>query len=201
MRWKALKTMWWGVFWIAGAVWFWLEAAGNPITDLRLALSGRVAPGHVIGAWENAEDTDFGQTSWSHSIAYSFKLPDGSEIKAGYRGGGRLLPAFVDLKQPVPVEVEYLPSSPSDNRVKGYGSQSFGDWLWRKVGLGGFLLAMFLRPGATLLREGFAKLRFSSKDHCSSGDRITTGQAEAQGPSPVDGELARANGSSASDSS
>jgi hypothetical protein len=44
-------------------------------------------------------------------------------------------------KNPIPVEVEYLPSNPSGNRLEG-GSQSFLHWTWRTA-LSIVLFALF----------------------------------------------------------
>ncbi|ODS57825.1 MAG: hypothetical protein ABS36_05135 [Acidobacteria bacterium SCN 69-37] len=156
---EALKTIAWGVLWIVGAVAVWLQSAGNPIHDLRLALGAEVSPGRVTDSWEDTDDGDDGRLNWWSAVAYTFVLPDGREIKSGDSGSGRLRPEFADITDPVPVEVEYLASSPTINRLRGSGSQSLGEWLLRKVGLGGVLLVVFLMPGAHLLRSGIADLR------------------------------------------
>lgn len=111
---EAMKTVIWGLVWLVGAVALWLQAAGNLIHDLRLALSASVAQGHVTDSWEDAEDGDDGRLNWHHAVAFTFVLADGREVKSGARGDGRLLREFVDLKQPVPVEVEYLAASPTE---------------------------------------------------------------------------------------
>jgi hypothetical protein len=78
----------------------------------------------------------------------------GREFKNRTRAGtGRLKPKFQDLTQPVPIEVEYLPENPAVSRIKGDGSPTVLDWLWRKLGLGGLLLALFLAPGCMMLRD------------------------------------------------
>jgi len=156
---EALKTLGWGVVWVVGAVAFWLNAAGNPINDLRLALSASIAQGHVVNSWEDAEDGDDGQLHWSHAVAYSVELPNGREVKSGAKGSGRLRQEFANIKEPVAIDVEYLPWSPSVNRIKGSGSQSLGQWLGWKVGLGGLLLALSLVPGLKLLRQGLTEFR------------------------------------------
>ncbi|MBL0045346.1 MAG: hypothetical protein IPP33_13430 [Flavobacteriales bacterium] len=38
------------------------------------------------------------------------------------------------------------------SRIKGDGSPNLFDWLWRKIGLGALLLALFLAPGLAMLR-------------------------------------------------
>jgi len=161
---ETLKTIAWGVIWIVGAATFWLYGVGNPIHDLRLALSAEVAPGRVTDSWEDAEDGDDGRPRWFSALAYTFVLPDGREIKSGDSGSSRLRPEFVNITEPVPVEVEYLPNSPTINRLRGSGSQSLGEWLLRKGGAGGALLALLLIPGVQMLRSGIAELRGDRTD-------------------------------------
>jgi hypothetical protein len=86
-------------------------------------------------------------------------LPDGREFKSSISGDRELLPELVDLKQPVPTEVEYLATSPTTSRIKGSGSQSLAEWLLHKVWLGGLLLALFLLPGVKVIRAGTIELR------------------------------------------
>jgi hypothetical protein len=160
-RLEAIKTIAFGVVWCFGAIAIWLSAAGNPIDDLRLVLSARIAPGQVTDSSEDAEDRDDGGTAWYHAVAYTFRLPDGREVKSGSSGPGRLRPDFVELKQPVPTDVEYLPESPSVNRLKGSGSQTVTEWFLRKVGAGGLFLALLLWPGVRLIRDGTADFRTS----------------------------------------
>jgi hypothetical protein len=55
--------------------------------------------------------------------------------------------------------VEYLPSSPTINRLKGSGSQSFWEWLLRKVGAGGSCSFSFWGQALVMLRQGLLELR------------------------------------------
>ncbi|HLG17758.1 MAG TPA: hypothetical protein VJH03_25160 [Blastocatellia bacterium] len=160
IRAEAIKTTLWGFGWILAAAWLWASAVGNPIHDLRLMLGASTTPGQIIGTWEDVQDGDDGRAHWYHGIAYTFRLPDGREIRAatGSRSG-RLSPELVNSKDPIAVEVEYDPRVPSVNRLKGDGSQSLGDWLLRKVVLGGVLLILFMWPGVKLLRDGIAEFR------------------------------------------
>jgi hypothetical protein len=54
--------------------------------------------------------TATGRLHWWHAVAFTFVLPDGREIKSGESGSGRLRREFADIKEPVPVEVEYHPT-------------------------------------------------------------------------------------------
>lgn len=167
---EAFKTIAWGLGWVLGALSLWLHLAGNPIHDLRLVLHASTAPGHVIDTWEDVGDGDDGRAHFVHGIVYRFRLPDGREAR-GYTGtrSGRLSAEWIDLKEPIPVDVEYDPSDPSINRLKGDGSQNFIDWLLRKVGLGGLLLILFVSPGVKLIRDGIQELRGNGERATSSG--------------------------------
>ena len=162
---ESIKTILWGVAWIAGAcgLWYWL--AGNPLDELALIQRARIAPGAIVDTWEDVDEDDEGQDLWSHGATYTYRLPDGRELTQSTQNKpGRLRDEFVDLQQPYPVEVEYLPEDPTISRIKGDGSDSLSEWLWRDVGLGGLLLAAFLLPGIGLLRNGVRDLRRSRRD-------------------------------------
>ena len=156
-----MKTAAWGLVWTVGAVWFWLNLAVNPLDDLRLMLFAKTTHGQIVDTWEAAEDGDDGRLHFSSAVVYTFPLPNGREIKGVSKGSSRLPPEWADLKNPVPVEIEYVPSRPSISRLEGEGSQSFAGWLWRTA-LSGFLLALFLSPGVKLLRDGLVALRINS---------------------------------------
>jgi hypothetical protein len=156
---EGLQEIAWGAVWIAGAIAFWLAVAGNPIDDLRLTVSARSASGQITDSREDAEARDEGGTAWHHAVAYTFTLPNGREVTSGSSGAGRLPSDLVNLKGSVPAEIEYLPSSPSVNRLKGSGSQSVTEWFLRKVGVGGLLLVVFAWPGVKMIRDGMSTLR------------------------------------------
>lgn len=163
-------TMACGLGLIVGAVWFWLYLVGNPIHDLRLMLYAKTAPGQIIDTWEEPGDGDQGQTFWDSGCVYTFRLPDGREMRDVHTGQGRLRSEFRNLAHPVAVEVEYDPVDPSISRIKGDGSQSLVDWLLRKVGLGGLLLILFVSPGVKLIRDGVRRFRAGSTKLPSEGD-------------------------------
>lgn len=158
---EALKTIAWGLGWIVVFVWFLLYWA-DPIHDLRLMLYAETAPGQVIDIWEEPEDGEEGQTFWYSSVVYTFRLPDGREMRGFNTGKGRVRPEFRDRARPFAVEVEYDPADLSINRLKGSGSQSLLEWLLRKVLLGVVLLAVLTSPGVILIRDGVKKFRAAS---------------------------------------
>jgi hypothetical protein len=165
---EALTTAALGLIWMVGVVWLSLDSARHAFNDLRLAGSAKIAPGQVIDTDEDAEDADDGTLVWSHRVEYTFTLPSGHEIKSGSSGGGRLRDDWRNLKQPVPIEVEYDPRSPTINRLRGSGSHRVMEWFLRNVGLRGILLVLFLSPGVGLLRNGVAALRACSRASCDT---------------------------------
>ena len=151
---KAAKTAFWGIVLLVGALWFWHALVGNPLDDLALIRRAHIAPGFIVDTWEDAESGDEGGTHWFHGALYTFRLPDGREITQRTRdGSGRLKARFRDLTHPVPIEVEYIPDNPTVSRIKGSGSPTVFDWLWRKLALIGLLLALLLAPGYSMLRS------------------------------------------------
>lgn len=154
---EALKSIFWGIALIVGAVLFWLYLAGNPFHELALILNSNTTSGFIVNTWEDAEDGEEGGTHWYHYIGYKFEIENGSTFQSTMHGSGRLKDELHNLSEPFPIEVEYLVDNPNINRIKGDGCQSISEWLWRKVGLGGLLLILFLSPGFILLRDG-AKL-------------------------------------------
>lgn len=155
----SVKTLAWGILWILGAVWFWHYSFGNPLDELALIRRAQIAPGSIVDTWEDVGDDDYGRAHWSNKATYTYRLPDGREFTKSTKSvSGRLKETFRDLQQPYPIEVEYLPDKPMVSRIKGDGSDSIMDWLWRKVGLGGVLLILFASPGIILLRNGVCEI-------------------------------------------
>ena len=148
---------------------FWYFFVGNPFDELALIQRGRTVSGFIVDTWENAESGDSGGTQWFHAVIYKYRLPDGREFtRRTKERSGRLKDEFRVLTQPYPVEVEYLPDKPLVSRLKGDGSDSMFDWLWRNAGLGSVLLVVFLGPGIVMLRNGFRDIR---KLHQSENER------------------------------
>jgi hypothetical protein len=155
----AVKTTLWGVLFVVGGAWLWYILVGNPFHDLALICRGETVPGYITDTWEDAESGDEGGTLWFHGVEYDYTLPDGREFTQTSSGDGRLKDELRDLRQPYPIEVEYLPDDPDVSRIKGNGSPTIFDWVWRKAGLGSLLLAMFVAPGISVMRDGIRKYR------------------------------------------
>ena len=166
-----MKAIIFGVLLILGACWFWYQLAGSPLAELALIRRARTAPGLIVDAWEDVED-GYEEAAWFHGAVYSYRLPDGREYKERTpERKGRLREQFREFEEPYPIEVEYLPENPAVSRIKGYGCQSVGEWLWRKAGLGSLLLAVFLGGGVILLRDGIREIKKSraSREHARGG--------------------------------
>lgn len=137
---------------VVAAMWFWLHLVGNPIHELVLIQQGQSVLGSIVDTSEDVESGDEGGMHWTHAAIYTYRLPDGRKFTARTKDkSGRLKDQFRDLKQPYPIEVEYLPHNPAVSRIKGDGCQSVFEWLWRTVGLGGLLLAVLLSPAYLVL--------------------------------------------------
>ncbi len=157
---ESIKTILWGVLWVVGACWFYFALGGNPLAELALIQRARIAPGSIVDTWEEYDgESDAGQDLWSHGSTYTYRLPDGREFTQSTEGWGQLKDAFFDLQEPYPVEVEYLPEDPKVSRIRGDGSSSVREWIWRQGVFGSLLLALFLSPGIVLLRNGLRQLK------------------------------------------
>ena len=151
---ESVKSVAWGAIWIVGAFCFWLYLVGNPLDELALIQRGQTVPGFIVDTWEDAESGDEGGTQWFHAAVYKYRLPDGREFTRRTKdNSGRLKDEFRDLKQPYPIQVEYLPDAPNISRIKGDGHDTIWGWLLYKVGLGTLLLALFLSPGIIMVRN------------------------------------------------
>lgn len=167
-----MKLVIFAVLWVLGVCWFWYQLMGNPLAELALIRRAHTAPGFIVDTWEDVEDAGEGGAQWFHAAVYTYRLPDGREYKERTpERKGRLREQFREFEEPYPIEVEYLPENPAVSRIKGYGCQSVGEWLWRKAGLGSLLLAVFLGGGVILLRDGIREIKKSraSREHARGG--------------------------------
>lgn len=152
-----------GVTWIAGACWFMYWIVGNPLDELALIRYGQTAPGFIIEAMEEPHDGDEGGTQWLHSATYQYRVGERDYTQSTKSKSGRLSEALRDLKNPDPIEVEYLPDNPAVSRIKGDGNGSILEWSLRTGGLGALLLFVCVSPGFVFLQEAarqFKELRW-----------------------------------------
>lgn len=141
-----------GVTLIIGSSWFVYTAAGNSLDELALIRRAQIAAGSLVDTWEEEVVPERGPVGFLDVGVYTYRLSDGREFEITTsvpRG---------ELKKYE--EVEYLPDNPAVSRLKGSGCQSVFEWLWRKVALGGALLAVFVGFVAMFIR---AALRGSKR--------------------------------------
>jgi hypothetical protein len=129
-----------------GLVWYY---GGNPFDELALIRHAHVTSGAIVEANEDVEHGDRNQPYWSSWGSYEYSTPDGRRFHGGYSGPGRKNRDSGDR-----VEIEYLPDNPAVSRIKGDGCSSVREFLWRRIGLGVFLLGMFGGLGLHLIRSG-----------------------------------------------
>ena len=143
-----------GVLLMLGAFWFWLSLGGNPFHELALIRHGETTSGFIIDAWEEPPDGGEGNRSWHYGLIYKYNTPDGREFTQRTVSWAGRIPEKLSLVpvEPYPVEIEYLPNKPEVSKIKGTGSNSIFDWLWRKIGLGGILLVGFLSIGFIVIQ-------------------------------------------------
>lgn len=146
-----LPTICLGLLLTVGGFWFWLYlVGGNPINELALIRRGVTAKGVITDLREDVGDDDRGRAVFVHSASYSFRLPNGQTVEAVTGDFSGRAPAYTTPS----IEVEYLPDDPAVSRIKGTGCFTVTEWLWKKVGIGGLLLAMFISPGVGLIHWG-----------------------------------------------
>src|SRR5688572_1220798 len=124
---------------------------GNPFDELALIRRAHVAVGSLADTFEYEREDERGRVYLSDVGVYTFRTLDGAQFNASTR-----VPTGQLSKQ---LDVKYLPDEPAVNRIRGDGCASIFEWLWRKVGLGIFLLALLLSPGVILLRNGRSEER------------------------------------------
>lgn len=147
--------------------YFWRDIAGNPINEFRLITKGKIADGYVTSAEESSEyveenDGRTGGMAYQFYYKYYFNLPDGKRIYDSAISGGMLPEDLCCLEdESYEVKVQYLSSNPTINRINEFdsGSKTIGNWLWRKVGLGGILLVGCLSVGVILIRNTIKEYR------------------------------------------
>ena len=157
---KHQKNVLTGVALMIAMFFFWKWLIHIPPWDsARLLLWGKTVPGEIIDAGEEPSDTDYGSTKWYHYCIYAFETPGGKRTASTGDIPGRLA---TGLTFPVAIEVDYLPSNPGVSQIHGPNSDSVLDFLWRKCLLGFGLLALFLAPGAAIIRSSFRQRAYDN---------------------------------------
>ncbi len=154
---SALKTLLLGTIAIFIALQFSYWWIGDPFSDLLLLQSGVTTSGFITNTWEDFGGYEGGSRS-SYDVVYTYDVNDHNYVKK-YSRSGRLKSKFQDLKEPYPIEIEYLPKHPYISRLKGSGAQSLLEWFFRKLILSLFIYGAFLTPGVTVAKNGYEELR------------------------------------------
>lgn len=154
---SALKTLLLGTIAIFIALQFSYWWIGDPFSDLLLLQSGVTTSGFITNTREDFESNESGPHS-SYDVVYTYEVNDNNYEKKHHRSGS-LKSEFQDLKEPYPIEIEYLPKHPYISRIKGNGAQSLLEWLFRKLILSMFIYGAFLAPGVIVTKNGYEELR------------------------------------------
>jgi hypothetical protein len=151
MKIDRLKSVFWGLLFMAGGFLLWHYLVGNPFNELALIRRGVTTTGSITNVQEVVDEVGpRGKLATLRYATYVFRLPTGRIISASANDVKGTLPD--DLSH---VEVEYLPDDPTVNRIRGIGSATVAEWLWRTVGIGGLLLAMSLSTGVYIIYREF----------------------------------------------
>lgn len=145
------KTLIWGVIYILVAWWLCFSSIDNPFHELALIRRAHIVEGYLVDTHED-ERADYRDNVYSSDIGvYKYQLPDGREFKTiSKRPTGKLR-----AKR----KIEYLPDNPAVSRIKGDGCRSIVEWLWRKLLLGVFLLAIISSPGIVLISNAIRDMK------------------------------------------
>jgi|WetSurMetagenome_2_1015567.scaffolds.fasta_scaffold191473_1 hypothetical protein len=144
---EPIKTFIWSAALIIFALLFWYHIVGSPFDEFALIQKAKLATGILIDSYE--VDTGDERGNVYDVGVYKFSLPDGRKFKAFTKNSSG------EREE----QVEYLPSNPSINRIKGEGCQSIIEWVEIKIIGGGILLAIFLSPGFILARNGIKEIK------------------------------------------
>lgn len=144
---EPIKSFVWSFILVVFAFMFWHHLAGNPIDEYLLIQNAKLANGILMDSYE--VDTGDEKGNVYDVGVYKFSLPDGRKFKAFTK----------ESNGEHEKQIEYLPSNPSINRIKGEGCQNIMEWLGKKIILGGLSLAIFLIPGYIMLRQGIKEIK------------------------------------------
>jgi hypothetical protein len=160
---QLIKSILTGIVCLAIAFWFWHSLAGNPFDEYALIRSSVIGKGYItkIEEYQDAiEEAGREKIVPKYSYAYEFKTQEGRLIKGLGNEGGHIPDSLTYVNTiPFPINVEYLSKHPDVNRIIGLhsGCTSIGEWIWRKVLLGGLLLVVFLSVGTIVIKKAITE--------------------------------------------
>jgi hypothetical protein len=148
----AFKTLLYGIISFFVGLWFCHWMIGDPISSLLLLNYSKISDGYIIDSWEDSDSDDNG-VKYTYGITYIYEI-NGRKFTEKYTGMGRIKSEFLNLNEPFPIKIEYLPSYPSINRIKGNGAQSLFEWFWRELLLSILIYGLILTIGIKLTIKG-----------------------------------------------
>ncbi len=155
-----IKNCFWGVLALIAALWFvrYLIQV-NPYYEYMLITKSKIAIGFITNVDEYEDEVEIPDYQGGGSemvtvdnYGYTFTTQDGKVINDRSSDLGYMK----EFKgKPLSIQVEYLPNKPEINRVKDKTNQckTIGEFIWRRLGLGLFLLVIFLSIGFELIRK------------------------------------------------
>jgi hypothetical protein len=149
----ALKTLFFGICLIIIAIWYAYYSGGKIFDELALIRHSNITPGSLVDTQKSESEDSYGNVAVDYGAVYIFHTNNGEEFKS-----------YSDDTNDQKVEIEYLPENPSVNRVKGYGCTSVQDWIWRKIVVGGVILAFLLSPGFIVIKKGIKEIKITKKE-------------------------------------
>lgn len=144
---EPIKSFVWSFILVVFAFMFWHHLAGNPIDEYLLIQNANLANGILIDSYE--VDTMDEKGNVDYVGVYKFSIHDGRYFKAFTKNSTGEHEA----------QIEYLPSNPSINRIKGEGCRSIEEWVEKKIILGGLSIAILLIPGYIMFRQGINEIK------------------------------------------
>ncbi|MBI2283276.1 MAG: DUF3592 domain-containing protein [Bacteroidetes bacterium] len=165
-----VKRLLLGVAIILASVWFLLYQTGNPYHEYLLITQSNKAKGQITYSEENSDVVEqydrYSREVFDVYYEYNFKTPDGIEIKdKGVQTEPK--PGFLQnaKKEPIVIEVEYVPSNPKINRIVGMNSQAttIKEFIFRRFGLGLILLILFSSIGFVIISNAVKDFKTQNK--------------------------------------
>ncbi|MBW8366640.1 MAG: hypothetical protein K0M70_02125 [Arenimonas sp.] len=133
-----LKSFFIGIALLLAGFMFWEWSTGDILNDLLLVREKSTIVGELVRTIEDEQEDSRGRVIFSDIGVYRFRVGE-KMFQSITRKPTGTLPEFVD--------VEFIQSDPSINRIAGDGAQSELEWAWRKLGLSLILLIMFCSIG------------------------------------------------------
>jgi hypothetical protein len=140
-----------GVAALVAAFYFVISITGNPYEEYLLMTKGTTTTGFINYVDKEVEDRDAGGETYYYNYSYTFKTTDGKTITSFQQTSGPESQEVPDLSKPVPIDIVYLQSNPTVNKIKDTLSESLFELLWRKIGLRLILLICFSSFGLILI--------------------------------------------------